>query len=929
MSDLLTPQKESSRPITKWWAFNITDTFKRLDAVENGLTLEEAQARQKKYGLNILPEKEIFGTVDILIRQIKSSLVLVLLAASLISLLLGDFIDAGVILLAVLINVLVGFWQELKSSRTLSALQKIIVNNCKILRAGDEKVILTSELVPGDMVILSAGDIVPADLRLFQIHNLKINEAALTGESLPREKENKVLDEKIVLAERINMGFMGTIVVEGNCHGVVVATGQNTEIGKIAQLVSEIKQEKTPLQKKLDKFALFLTRMILIIAGIILILGIIFGHTLKEMFAVSVAVAVSAIPEGLAVTVTVVLAIGMHRILKRNALVKKLLSAEVLGSTDVICVDKTGTLTEGKMRVAKIITDNSDFEIKSHKKELDQKAAEEQMFILRIGMLCNNAYVAQKKDELKIDHLVGNLTEKALLLAGLEIGISKQELQKQYPRLDEIPFDPRYKFMMTLHEFDKQHNIIYLKGAPEQLFLFSNYIYTYQDNKHLELNQAQREKWFKIYEEMSKQGLRVLALGYKKVPSEVKMISDKTMNEETEKPRNIETKEGLAGNKVIKQTMSDLYTNFVLVGMVGIKDPIRENVAETVQITKSAGMEIVMITGDNKFTAQVIAKEIGLDVKDGHIMEGEKLEKISETELKEKVRQIKVYSRTTPEHKLKIIKAWQDLGKVVAMTGDGINDSPALKQADIGIALGTGSDVAKETADVVLLDNDFKTIVEAVRQGRIIFVNIKKIILYFLSDSFAEVTIIITGLLLKWPLPVLASQIIWVNLIDDTLPSLALTQDVVDWNVMRDKPIKKDESMLNFEGKFLIGLISLTTALFVLFSFWFFWKGNDSNIVLARTIAFTVLGISTLFYIFSVRNLKKPFWQTKFWNNKFLIFSVIFGIFLQSLVIYNPFLQRIFNTMALNIWHWIYVISVGVFIVLIIESVKWVFNKKQ
>jgi len=790
----------------------------------------------------------------------------------------------------------------------LETLQKVIVNYAKVFRSGEEKLIKTLDLVVGDIVILNAGDKVPADLRLFKINNLKINEAILTGESQARKKQTKVLSDETILAELINMAFMGTIVVEGNARGVVVETGSHTAIGKIAELVSKIKTEKTPLQHKLDKFAIFLTKAVLVVAVIIFIAGIFFGHSFKEMFVTSVAVAVAAIPEGLAVTVTVVLAIGMQRILKNKALVKRLLSAEILGSTNVICADKTGTITQGKMQVVKIITEDMEINLKTGLPDLTDKAAEQQLFLLRIGMLCNNAYIAEKKYELSIDHLVGNLTEKALLLAGLNIGLDKKELEKEYLRLDEIPFNSQYKFMMTLNEFDKDFNIIYLKGAPEKVLLFSNYVYSHHIKKHLELNSYRREKFVKAYEEMSKQGLRVLALGYKKISSKIKSISD---------DKNTELN--------FKQAMNELYTNFVLVGLVGIKDPIRENVQETLEITKKAGIQTVMITGDNKFTAKEIAKEIGLDIDEKNILQGEDLQKMSDLEFKQKVESIKLYARTTPEDKLKIVRAWQEKNKVVAMTGDGINDAPALKQADIGVALGTATDVAKESSDLILLNNNFKTIVEAVRQGRIIFANIKKIILYFLSDSFTEVFIILTALMLKWPLPILASQIIWVNLIDDTLPALALTQDSENHDVMKDKPIKKQTDILDKENKVLIGLISLVTAFFVLFSFWIFWQGKEINLDLARTIAFVALGVDSLFYIFSIRNLQKPVWKTKFWNNKFLIFGLVFGLFLQAIAIYNPFLQNIFHTVPLNFWQWFYIIFIGGLVILVIEFIKWVF----
>ncbi len=902
------------KPEIKWWSFSLEEIWKKLSASNKGLNGDEVIKRQKEYGLNILPQGKEETIRDILYAQLKSSLVIVLLAAAVISLILGDGINASIIFLAVIINIAVGFWQELKTSHTLAALQKAIINQAKVLRDNEEKLIDAKQLVPGDVVFLSAGDKVPADVRLFKINDLEINEAVLTGESEPRQKKNNVLMPETILAERNNLAFMGTFVSQGNALGIVVETGERTAIGRIAQLVSGIESEKTPLQRKLDKFALFLTRAILMIAGLVFILGLFFGHTLREMFTTAVAVAVAAMPEGLAVTVTVVLAIGMQRILKHKALVKKLLGAEILGSTNVICVDKTGTLTEGNMRVVKIVTEDINTDLKFPLGE----AAEQQLFLLTIGMMCNNAYIAEKKEKLTLGHLVGNLTEKALLLAGINMGLDKTALEKQYPRLDEIPFDPHYKFMMTLHKFDRQNNIIYLKGAPEKIFLFSNFVYSHHLKKPLEFNAYRREKFIKIYEKMSKQGLRVLALGYKKVSPAINSISNSINAEQISNRK-----------QIIRQAMADLYTNFILVGLIGIKDPIRENVAETVKQTSKAGINTVMITGDNKFTAKIIGKESGLKINGKGIVEGDELNKMSESDLKKRIKNIKIYARSTPEEKLKIVKAWQDEGAVVAMTGDGINDAPALKQADIGIALGTASDVAKEASDLILLNNNFKTIVEAIRQGRIIFTNIKKIILYYLSDSLSEVFIIVLALLLKWPLPILASQIIWVNLIDDTFPALALTRDPITYNIMEDKPIKREANVLNLESKILIGLISLIISLFTIVTFWIFWQGNQINLNLARTMAFVFLGMSSLFYVFSVRNLKKPIWRIKLFNNKFLIGSIVLGIFLQAIAVYQPFFQKIFQTAPLNIWGWVYIVILGLIMISGVEGVKWLFYRKK
>lgn len=908
----------------KWWSFNLEETFDRLSSSDKGMTEILVKKKKEKFGFNILPRKESRGLKEMALEQLKSSMILVLIGAVLISLILGDQLDAAVIALALIINIIFSFWQEYKTSRALLFLQKIVLNRSRVLRNGAEVLINSQELVPGDVVFLAAGDRVPADLRLLKINNLKIDEAALTGESEARKKHMHALKDNIILAERENMAFMGTLVAEGSGVGIVINTGLKTEIGKIAELVSTTQEDKTPLQIKLNALAFFLTKIILAVAVFIFILGLFSGHSFLEMFTTAIAVAVAAMPESLVLTVTVMLAISMQRILKTNALVKTLLGVEVLGSTTVVCVDKTGTLTEGNMEVTRLITEDLEIDTRSDIPTLDAKSAEEQLLLLRIGVLCNDGYITQQNEKNKINDLVvsGNLTERALLLAGHHVGLEQSALIKEQPRIDEIPFDSEKKFMMTLHNLDEQNNIIYLKGAPEKVLIFCNYVYSHHIKNHLELNEERRAKFVAAYEALSKEGLRVLAIGYKKIPAHIDAISDQAINDKIKNQLIYKKSESLTESK---QAMKDLYTNFVLVGLVGMSDPLRVGVKETLELTAKAGLKTVMITGDNKFTAQKIATELGLDVKDGHLLDGSELEKISMTELVTRVKEINVYSRTTPEQKLKIVKAWQENGAVVAMTGDGINDTPALKQADIGLALGTGSDVAREVADVILLDNNFATILAAIKEGRIIFENIKKTILYFLSDSFTEVFIISFALLARLPLPLLASQIIWVNLIDDTFPALALSQDPVHKDVMRDKPVKKNHPLINLEMKSLIIIISLVISSFIILCFYLFWQHDNAKLDLARTIVFTIHGLDTLLYTFCLRDLSKPFWRTNLFSNKMLLFAIGLGFLLQIVVIYNGFLQKIFHTVPLGFWHWVLILAINAVVILVIELIKWLF----
>ncbi len=909
------------KPETKWWSFSMAEIFKILETDENGLAEEEVKNRLSYYGPNELPHKKEGGWLESIKNQFFSPLILVLLGACLISLILGDLIDAGVIFIGLAINLMVGVWQELKASQALKKLHQAVLLNAKVIREGEEKLVRNINLVPGDIVILEPGDRVPADLRIFKAYELKIDESLLTGESEACAKSIKILSDKTLLMERENMAFLGTVVTEGQARGVVVETGLTSTLGRVAESMIEIKEVATPLQTKLKNLALKLTRIVLLLCGLIFLIGLLYRHSFLEMLTTSVAVAVSAIPEGLVVIVTVILALGMQRILKQGAVVKQLLSAEILGSTQVMCVDKTGTLTEGKMQVVKIATLANDFGLKTETIEPLKFSAQEEIFLLEAGLLCNNAYTVSSDGTMKTPQLIGNLTEQALILAGMSLGISKESLARKYPRLDEIPFSPRHKFMMTLNRFNDSQNVIYLKGAPEKVLLFSDHLYSSDVDKGIKMSTPEREKIVGVYEKMSKEGWRVLAVAYKLLPKEVVNISGDFNRTPAEYLTELAEK--------IRLPMPEVYTNFVLIGLVAIKDPVRENVKETLALTKEAGIKTVMITGDNRFTARAVAKEIGWQVEEKNILEGDELDRISTTDLQEKVKQIKIYARTTPEQKLKIVRAWQEKGAVVAMTGDGINDAPALKQADLGVALGTATDVAREASDLILLDNDFSVLVEAVKQGRIIFANIKKVVLYLLSDALNEMTIIILALFFRWPLPILASQIIWINMLDDVLPAIALAYDPDENNVMKEKPVLKKAEIIDQRNKILIGVISLVSAIFILISFLIFWQQRPENLVLARTMAFTTLAVDSLFYALALRQVSQPIWRTKFWRNWFLMASLGAGILLQVAAIYNSFLQSVFKTTPLNGWHWLYIILVNILLLMVIEGVKFFWNRKE
>lgn len=877
---------------------SIEDTLKSLHAKEEGLSSEAVAKRLEQYGENKLPEPESVKWWTLIIAQIKSFLIIILLIAAGISIALGHPNDAYIILAAVLINVIVGYLQESKAEKALEALRKVITLDAKVVRNGDEEVIDATQLVPGDIIFLDLGDKIPADARLITTTNLHVNEAPLTGESAAVEKEIEAVDASAGVGDRSCMVYTGTTVTSGSARAVVTATGVQTEIGKIAQLLSSTETEATPLQQRLDKFAKQIGILVLLVCAGIFVIGLIQGADLVDIFITAVAIAVSAIPEGLVVAVTIILAIGMQRILKRNALVRNLQAAETLGSTSVICTDKTGTITEGNMQVVSLVTHDNQFDT------LKEKAAErhktgllhELVFALNIGMLCNDAHVAQTDDKLHETTIVGNLTDKALLAAGMNIGLDHKKLSVDEPRIDTIPFSSKIKYMATLHQHPEKGMRMYVKGAPERMISMSSKIRA--GDKERNFTDAERKHFEEKFIEFSSQGLRMLGLGYKDMPKGTSTLSE--------------------------GDVSDL----VFVGFVVIKDPLRAGIEKTFEKTAAAGIRTVMITGDHKLTALAIAKEVGMDVTEKNILEGDELRSMTQEQLNERVEEISVYARVSPEDKLNIIRAWKSKGKIVAMTGDGVNDSPALKAADIGVALGSGTDVAKETADIVLLDDNYETIVDAVEEGRGIFDNIRKVILYLVSDSFTEVVIVVAALMMGMPAPLTAAQILWINLVADGLPNVALTMEAGDPDAMKEAPRAKDEPVVNKEMKIMIIVISILTAVANLLVFYWYMQ-TTGDLALAQTVVFTAVAVDSLLYVFSVRTLRHNIFKSKPFSNPWLWAAVLVAFAVQLAAIYLPGLHKILGTAPLGARDWLVVAGLSVLVVIASEIIKLFFYRDK
>lgn len=802
-------------------------------------------------------------------------MIIILIIAAIVSAFVGThngegMTDSIIIMIVVIVNAIIGVMQENKAEKSLEALQKLSAHASKVMRNGEIKVVPARELIPGDIVVLETGDYIPADIRLVETANLKVQEAALTGESVPIEKTTYTIkDEKTSLGDRKNMAFSSSLVTYGRGKGIVTAIGMNTEVGKIAGMLNEVEEKETPLQKRLNGLGKTLGIACLGICIIIFLIGIAEGKEIVDMFMTAVSLAVAAIPEGLAAVSTIVLAIGMQRMVKKNAIVKKLPAVETLGSSTVICSDKTGTLTQNKMTVKKIFLNGSIYDIEEvEKNEVLEK-------IIYTNMLCNDTKVGTNNE------LTGDPTETALIEMGFKLSYGKGVL-KANPRENEIPFDSERKLMTTVNNVNGEY-IVYTKGGTDEL-LERCIAYETQEGIKYDL-----EDYKKIVcennEQMAKSALRVLACGYK-------IIDHKPTDEE----------------------MKDIEKDLIFLGMCGMIDPPRPEVRAAVEKCKTAGIKTVMITGDHKITAMAIAKELGILEKEEEALIGAELDNISDEELTKNIRKYSVYARVSPEHKVRIVNAWKANGETVAMTGDGVNDAPALKTADIGCAMGkVGTDVAKEAADVILTDDNFASIVTAVEEGRRIYDNILKAIQFLLSSNIGEIVVLFFAIMLapmlaKWygisdigaVTPLLAIHILWINLVTDSLPALALAVDPAQDNIMNRKP--RDNSKGIFRGGMLfrviyqgamIGIITLIAFVIGLSS----TKGMEETerIQIAQTMAFTVLAFSELVHVFNIRNNKESIFKTGIFDNKKLILAILVSGLLVSSILFIPVLRDIFS----------------------------------
>lgn len=867
------------------------EIFSEFSSSPEGLSDEQAQKNLAKYGPNKLAEEKKKSLFAKFMDQFKDLMIIVLIVAAIIAAFSGEVTDCVIILAVVILNAVFGVFQESKAEDAINALKEMSTPNAHVKRNGQFVTIKSDELVPGDIVLLEAGDVVPADIRLIEAASLKIEESALTGESVPVEKKVTTLtDPETSLGDRVNMAYMNSNVTYGRGVGVVVATGMETEVGHIAGMLANADETQTPLKASLNQLGKILTIIVLAIAVIMFVVGVfVRGDNPLDMLLTSISLAVAAIPEGLPAIVTIILALGTQKMAKRHALVRKLPAVETLGATDIICSDKTGTLTMNKMTVEQLLTNN-------HLQSAEQAVGDDDLAV-KIMSFCNDT---KRSDT---GELLGDPTETALIQFAEDKGFNVQQALKEEPRVAEVPFDSDRKLMTTVHQLPNGQFLVAVKGAPDELL---KRCVSYHENGEAHAMTTEEEQFILAQnKEMATQALRVLAMAYKviaEVPQEV--------------------------------TSAALEDGLTFVGLVGMIDPERKEAADAVKVAKEAGIRPIMITGDHRDTAEAIAVRLGIIPAGKHdaVITGAELDAMSDEEFEKKVSQYSVYARVSPEHKVKIVKAWQDEGKIVAMTGDGVNDAPALKTADIGIGMGiTGTEVSKGASDMVLADDNFSTIVIAVEEGRKVFSNIQKTIQYLLSANLGEVITLFIATMLGWD-TLLPVHLLWINLVTDTFPAIALGVEPAEKDVMKHKPRGKKSNF--FSGGVMSSILyqGILEGAITLFVYWYaiHFPVHTSNAAIhsdALTMTFATLGLMQLFHAFNVKSIHGSLFKVGVFRNKTFNWAILLSFVLLAATIVVPGFNNLFHVAHLDIHQWLVVLIAGFSIIPIVEVVKWVQRK--
>ena len=877
---------------------NIDDVLRTLQSSAQGLDDSEVRARLKEYGLNELEERKPTSPLGIFAEQFKGLLIIILLAATLISFLVGETVDAVVILTIVIVCAVLGFAQEYRAEKSLEGLKKMTTPTAVVIRRGEELQVPSREVVPGDIMLLRTGDRVSADARIIEEFNLKVDEAPLTGESIPVRKHPRPVAENASLMERASVVYSGTTVTFGHGKAVVFSTGMKTEFGKIAGMVqATTEEEKTPLENRLEHVGKWLGISCVAVCAIVSALGILRGYPILMMLVWGVSLAVAAVPEALPAVVTGALAIGVQRMARCNAIVRRLPAVETLGCTTVICADKTGTLTKGEMTVSQIYMNSRVINVTGAGYEpkgeflCDGEIIQDRQIVVfsKIGLLCNDARLELQNRSWTI---IGDPTEGALVVLATKAGLSQDEIRAEYPRIGEVPFSSDRKLMTTIHSTPQGTMMAYTKGAPEALLERCSHIM--KANTVSSLDGEEKDRILAVNERMAGGALRVLAMAYRTLPD---------------------------AGKSTELTEEYVERDLIFVGLAGMIDPPRDEAKKAIQTCKDAGVKTVMITGDHKLTASTIAQQLGIIGEGDRIFTGRELDQISDSEFQKVVEDVAVYARVSPEHKMRIVRALKANEHVVAMTGDGINDAPALKNADIGVAMGiTGTDVTKEASDMILTDDNFASIVSAIEEGRGIYDNIKKYIAYLLSCNVGEILVMFIAGLLAWPLPLVAVQLLWVNLTTDGLPALALGVDPPDTDIMKRPPRSPYESIFTQPIKSLIFGISLMMAAILLPTF--NWAYQNGGVLYAQTMIFTTLVMFEMFNAFNCRSERHSLLRIGPFSNRWLVVAVAISILMQLTVIYTPSFRMVFDTVPLSIKDWLIIIPLSSIPLIAIELAK-------
>jgi magnesium-transporting ATPase (P-type) len=891
-------------PDNAWYAMDASEVFEKIKSRPEGLSENECRLRLEQYGPNRLPEGKKRGTIVRFLSQFNNLLIYVLLVSAVITALLQHWVDSGVIFGVVFINAVIGFIQEGKAEKAMEAIKNMLTFQSSALREGSRIQVPVEQIVPGDVVLVESGDKIPADMRLFRVKDLFIDEAMLTGESAPVEKSAEAVSTDTVLAERNCLAFAGTFVTSGQGSGVVVGTGTDTEIGRISEMVRDVELLQTPLLRKISQFGRQLTAVIIIVAIIVFVFGVfVRQHSAKEMFMAAVGLSVAAIPEGLPAIITITLAIGVSRMARRNAIIRRLPAVETLGSVTVICSDKTGTLTRNEMTVTSIITTKDVLsvtgsgydphgEIRLNNESFPPDKSPQLIEIARAGILCNDSSLNQKDGQWTIS---GDPTEASLIPFGIKCGLDPRPIRDNWPRVDVIPFESKHRFMASLNHDHHGHRFIYLKGAPETVLEICKWQRSGGDRQPLN-----KDYWQRRIDEIAANGQRALALACKPVPEEKSEL-----------------------------LLEDVKGDMVLLGLCGIIDPPREEATQAVRQCQEAGIRVKMITGDHRLTAQAIGAQMGIGTGRGTVTGGQ-LEQADSDTVRQYVKDADVFGRVSPEHKLVLVRAMQAQGEVVAMTGDGVNDAPALRQADVGVAMGIkGTEVAKEASEVVLADDNFASIANAVSEGRTVYDNIRKSILFILPTNVAEMMVIVTAIFLGYTLPITPVQILWVNMVTAVTLALSLAFEPAESDVMKRLPREPSEPILT---GFLIWRIIFVSLILVAGTFGLFlWElGRDTHIEAARTVAVNTIVVFEMFYLLNSRYLLKSTLSLEgLLGNKYVPMTICLLVVFQLGFTYTGPMQRLFQTYPLGWDEWLRIVAVASSVFVLVEAEKFLIGFRR